>query len=443
MSDGSGPAVPAAHPRPLVLQPPDGRPADARPPGRRHDGHHGQPRPDHGRGRQVSALSRPWSRLTLAGKIVLPLLALFAVLTMGLLVGCRRGAHPVPRQTSAATRSSPTSGIVRFVVAATAILLLHRADRLHDHLPRDEGHRAHEPPYRTEPRRAVGHAAVDHPRLQGAGARRTSRRPAQTCRSSPWRRPSSTWPASWPSWSCPSHPGLVGADMNIGLLYFFAVGGLGVVGLMMAGWSSFNKYSAAGRPARGGPDRQLRDPADALDRGCRAACRARSASTRIVVQQSGSFLDWFVFRQPLGFLIFFIAAAAEASRTPFDLTEADSEIVAGFATEYSGMRFGFFFFAEYVNVFLLSALTVVLFLGGWNAPVRPGRHPGPDRHQRRSCAGPRPAGHRAAVRIAHRAAASSSWPSPCPSGRFRSDCRLPGRRWSSASCSSTSWPSEP
>ncbi|HEX4897371.1 MAG TPA: complex I subunit 1 family protein, partial [Candidatus Limnocylindrales bacterium] len=75
-----------------------------------------------------------------------------------------------------------------------------------------------------------------------------------------------------------------------------------------------------------------------------------------------------VFRQPLGFLIFFIAATAEGNRTPFDLTEADSEIVAGFATEYSGMRFGFFFFAEYVNVFILSALTVVLFLGGWNAP---------------------------------------------------------------------------
>ena len=67
-------------------------------------------------------------------------------------------------------------------------------------------------------------------------------------------------------------------------------------------------------------------------------------------------------------LIFFIAATAEANRTPFDLTEADSEIVAGFATEYSGMRFGFFFFAEYVNVFIISALTVTLFFGGWNAP---------------------------------------------------------------------------
>src|SRR3970282_1331172 len=89
---------------------------------------------------------------------------------------------------------------------------------------------------------------------------------------------------------------------------------------------------------------------------------------QIVANQSGWLWDWYVFQQPLAFIVFFIAATAEGNRTPFDLTEADSEIVAGFATEYSGMRFGFFFFAEYVNVFILSALTVVLFLGGWNAP---------------------------------------------------------------------------
>ena len=84
--------------------------------------------------------------------------------------------------------------------------------------------------------------------------------------------------------------------------------------------------------------------------------------------QAGWFTNWYVFQQPLGVLIFFIAATAEANRTPFDLTEADSEIVAGFATEYSGMRFGFFFFAEYVNVFIISALLVTLYFGGWNAP---------------------------------------------------------------------------
>jgi NADH-quinone oxidoreductase subunit H len=88
----------------------------------------------------------------------------------------------------------------------------------------------------------------------------------------------------------------------------------------------------------------------------------------IVTMQNPSFLDWNIFKQPLGALIFFIAATAEANRTPFDLTEADSEIVAGYATEYSGMRFGFFFFAEYVNVFVVSALLVTLFFGGWQAP---------------------------------------------------------------------------
>ena len=92
-----------------------------------------------------------------------------------------------------------------------------------------------------------------------------------------------------------------------------------------------------------------------------------------------------MFRQPLGALIFFIAATAEANRTPFDLTEADSEIVAGFATEYSGMRFGFLFFAEYVNVFIVSALMVTLFFGAWNAPVDinacPRRCSGSSRHR--------------------------------------------------------------
>jgi NADH-quinone oxidoreductase subunit H len=88
----------------------------------------------------------------------------------------------------------------------------------------------------------------------------------------------------------------------------------------------------------------------------------------IAERQAGWFTNWYVFQQPLGALIFFIAATAEANRTPFDLTEADSEIVAGFATEYSGMRFGFFYFAEFVNVFVISALIVTLFFGGWNAP---------------------------------------------------------------------------
>jgi NADH-quinone oxidoreductase subunit H len=165
----------------------------------------------------------------------------------------------------------------------------------------------------------------------------------------------------------PFAPGLYGQDFNIGLLYFFAVSGLGVVGLLMGGWASFNKYSLLGGLRSAAQIISYEIPLTLSVVGLLILAGTMSLNT-IVEQQSGWFTDWFVFRQPLGFVIFFIAATAEANRTPFDLTEADSEIVAGFATEYSGMRFGFYFFAEYVNMFILSALAVVLFFGGWNAP---------------------------------------------------------------------------
>jgi NADH-quinone oxidoreductase subunit H len=173
----------------------------------------------------------------------------------------------------------------------------------------------------------------------------------------------------------PFAPGLVAGindrgegGINIGLLYVFAVGGLGVVGLLMAGWSSFNKYSLLGGLRSAAQVVSYEIPLTLSVVGVILLAGTMNLD-RIVEQQAGWFFDWNVFKQPLGFLIFFIAATAEANRTPFDLTEADSEIVAGFATEYSGMRFGFFFFAEYVNVFVISALTVTLFLGGWNAPI--------------------------------------------------------------------------
>jgi len=165
----------------------------------------------------------------------------------------------------------------------------------------------------------------------------------------------------------PFAPGLFGADMNIALLYFFAIGGLSVVGLLMAGWSSFNKYSLLGGLRSAAQVVSYEIPLTLSVVGLILLAGTMSLN-QLVENQSGWFTNWYVFRQPLGLLIFFIAATAEANRTPFDLTEADSEIVAGFATEYSGMRFGFFFFAEYVNVFIISALTVTLFFGGWNAP---------------------------------------------------------------------------
>src|SRR5256885_8713850 len=135
----------------------------------------------------------------------------------------------------------------------------------------------------------------------------------------------------------------------------------------MAGWSSFNKYSLLGGLRSAAQIVSYEIPLTLSVVGLILLAGTLSLN-QIVQQQAGSLLDWFVVRQPLGFLIFLIAATAEANRTPFDLTEADSEIVAGFATEYSGMRFGFFFFAEYVNVFIMSALLVTLFFGGWTAP---------------------------------------------------------------------------
>jgi NADH:ubiquinone oxidoreductase subunit H len=165
----------------------------------------------------------------------------------------------------------------------------------------------------------------------------------------------------------PFSNGIVGQDLNLGLLYFFAIGGLSVVGLLMAGWSSYNKYSLLGGLRAAAQVISYEIPLVLSVVGLILLAGTMSVN-QIAENQAGWFTDWYIFRQPLGALIFFIAATAEANRTPFDLTEADSEIVAGFATEYSGMRFGFFFFAEYVNVFIVSALFVTLFLGGWNAP---------------------------------------------------------------------------
>jgi NAD(P)H-quinone oxidoreductase subunit 1 len=165
----------------------------------------------------------------------------------------------------------------------------------------------------------------------------------------------------------PFAPGLVAQDFNIALLYFFAIGGLNVVGLMMAGWASFNKYSLLGALRAAAQAVSYEIPLTLSVVGVIILAGTMSL-TSIVEQQAGSLLDWNVWKQPLGLIIFFIAGIAEANRTPLDMTEADQEIVAGFATEYSGMRFGFFFFAEYVNVFVISAMVAVLFFGGWNAP---------------------------------------------------------------------------
>jgi NADH-quinone oxidoreductase subunit H len=316
----------------------------------------------------LSVISRPWNRLSLAGKIILPFALLLVLLTLGLLVGWLTGIIPA-LLAFAGTLITDNIGIVRFVLAATAILLftvpvafviIFMEMKFIAFINLRLG------PNRVGPWGTL--SSVFHGLKVLAKEDYTP-----TGADSPvfTLAPMVVFLASILSLLViPFAPGLVGLDMNIGLLYFFAVAGLSVVGLMMAGWSSFNKYSLLGGLRAAAQVISYELPLLLAPVGVVMLAGTLSLN-QIVANQAGSLLDWYIWQQPLAFIVFFIAATAEGNRTPFDLTEADSEIVAGFATEYSGMRFGFFFFAEYVNVFILSALTVVLFLGGWNAPLDP------------------------------------------------------------------------
>ncbi len=163
----------------------------------------------------------------------------------------------------------------------------------------------------------------------------------------------------------PFAPGAIAADFNIGVIYFFAVLGLSVVGLLVAGWSSYNKYSLLGGLRGAAQMVSYEIPLTLSVVGVVILTGSLNFSDIIAHQLAHGWNLWW---QILGFPVFFIAATAEINRTPFDLVEADSEIVAGPFTEYSGMRFGFFFFAEYVALFIMSAIMVALFFGGWLAP---------------------------------------------------------------------------
>ena len=153
------------------------------------------------------------------------------------------------------------------------------------------------------------------------------------------------------------------ADICVGLLYYVAISGISIIGIVSAGWASNNKYSLIG--------------------GMRAAAQMISYEIPLVMSLVGVILlsgslnlndivdaqehVWFIFAQPLAFIIFFIASVAELNRVPFDLPEAESELVAGYHVEYSGFRWAFFMLSEYVYMFAMAALTTVLFLGGWNS----------------------------------------------------------------------------
>jgi NADH-quinone oxidoreductase subunit H len=164
---------------------------------------------------------------------------------------------------------------------------------------------------------------------------------------------------------------LVTADLNVGVFYVAAVSSLSVVGLIMAGWASNNKYALFGGMRSAAQIVSYEIPA-MLTMLVVVMIVGSLSLQEIVYAQAGGLPSWFLFRyfplMPIAFLTFFTAGMAECNRTPFDIPEAESELVAGFHTEYSGFFFALFFLSEYTEMFVISAVTSVLFLGGWMAP---------------------------------------------------------------------------
>jgi NADH-quinone oxidoreductase subunit H len=163
----------------------------------------------------------------------------------------------------------------------------------------------------------------------------------------------------------PFGSGILIADLNIGLLFFLAMSSLGVYSIVLGGWASNNKYSLLGA---------LRGASQMISYEV-----FMGLSLMGVVMLSGSFRlsdivmaqkeYWFIFTQPVAFVIFLIAGVAETHRLPFDIPESESELVAGFHSEYSGMKFGMFFIGEYLGIILISSMLVTLFCGGWMGPA--------------------------------------------------------------------------
>jgi len=155
------------------------------------------------------------------------------------------------------------------------------------------------------------------------------------------------------------------ADVNIGVLYIMGIVSVGVYGIMIGGWASNNKYSLFGA---------IRASAQMisyeLSMGLALIAVIMMSGTlslrEIVAQQEG--INWNIFYQPLGFLLFFVSALAECNRAPFDLPECETELIGGYHTEYSSMKLGFYLFSEYVNMFVSSALMACVYLGGYNFP---------------------------------------------------------------------------
>ncbi|MFB9674762.1 NADH-quinone oxidoreductase subunit NuoH [Streptosporangium vulgare] len=165
----------------------------------------------------------------------------------------------------------------------------------------------------------------------------------------------------------PVGPGLVGVDLDVGLFFVLAVMGVGVLGSIMAGWSSGNKYSVLG-----GMRSAAQLMSYELPLVLAASSVAMAAGTLSLPGIVEAWQWWWLPWQAIGGVVFFVAGLAELRRPPFDMPIADSEIIMGPMTEYTGMRFALFMLAEYAGIIVISALTGVLFLGGWHGPFLPG-----------------------------------------------------------------------
>jgi NADH-quinone oxidoreductase subunit H len=156
------------------------------------------------------------------------------------------------------------------------------------------------------------------------------------------------------------------ADLNVGLLFIVGIGALGIFGIVLGGWASNSHYSLLGA---------LRSAAQLVSYETAAGMAivgalllAGTLSTREIIQTQDDYGVWFVFAAPVGFFIYIVASIAETNRAPFDLPEAESELVAGYMTEYSGFRWALYFLAEYTNMVVVASIATTLFLGGWLRP---------------------------------------------------------------------------
>ena len=166
----------------------------------------------------------------------------------------------------------------------------------------------------------------------------------------------------------PFGPDIVAENLDVGIFFVMAISAVSVIGILMAGWSSANKFSLIG--AIRGAAQLIAYELPLILAAVAVAMLAGTLSLVGIVEAQREY--WFVLVQPVGFLIFLVASLAELSRTPFDMPIADSEIIFGAFTEYTGLKFAFFLLSEYAGIVVLSAIAAVLFLGGYLGPILPG-----------------------------------------------------------------------